>query len=119
MLPAKVAALLLVLAIVSMENVSGGCCGSSHICTQQQKDDLVKVCKPYIVKWVDRTTPTKTCACCQEVRKLQGIDEGITTGKPEFAVRENLCRAFSFGRTAKGIFVVRLFHSARQTKNTR
>jgi hypothetical protein len=77
MLPAKVAALLLVLAIVSMENVSGGCCGSSHICTQQQKDDLVKVCKPYIVKWVDRTTPTKTCACCQEVRKLQGIDEGM------------------------------------------
>jgi hypothetical protein len=33
---------------------------------------------------------------------------------PEFAVRENLCRAFSFGRTAKGIFAVRLLHSARE-----
>jgi hypothetical protein len=33
-----------------------------------------------------------------------------------FAVRENLCRAFSFGRTAKRIFAVRLFHSARRKK---
>jgi hypothetical protein len=41
-----------------------------------------------------------------------------TTGKPEFAVRKNLCPAFSFGRTAKGIFAVRLFHSARQKKRS-
>jgi hypothetical protein len=55
---------------------------------------------------------------------------GITTGKPSFAVRENLCRAFSIGRTAKSFFVVRnareknslpcvfwdaFSHSARQT----
>jgi hypothetical protein len=41
-----------------------------------------------------------------------------TTGKPEFAVRENLCRAFSLGRTAKmRIFAVRLLHGARQKKS--
>jgi hypothetical protein len=32
----------------------------------------------------------------------------ITTGKPSFAVREKLCRAFSIGRTAKALFAVRL-----------
>jgi hypothetical protein len=32
---------------------------------------------------------------------------GCTTGKPSFAVRENLCRAFSIGRTAKNFFAVR------------
>jgi hypothetical protein len=31
-------------------------------------------------------------------------------------VREHLCRAFSFSRTAKWIFAVRLLHSARQKK---
>jgi hypothetical protein len=41
---------------------------------------------------------------------------GVTTGKPEFAVHENLCRTFAFGRTAKRIFAVRLFHSARRKK---
>jgi hypothetical protein len=32
---------------------------------------------------------------------------GAITGKPSFAVRENLCRAFSIGRTAKNFFAVR------------
>jgi hypothetical protein len=40
------------------------------------------------------------------------------TGKPEFAVRENLCRAFFFGRTAKRIFTVRFLHSARRKKRS-
>jgi hypothetical protein len=31
-------------------------------------------------------------------------------------VREHLCRAFSFGRTAKGIFAMRLLHTARRKK---
>jgi hypothetical protein len=44
---------------------------------------------------------------------------GPTTGKPEFAVCENLCRAFSFERTAKKrsakkMFVVRFTLNARQ-----
>jgi hypothetical protein len=30
-----------------------------------------------------------------------------TTGKPSFAVREKLCRAFFIGRTAKTFFAVR------------
>jgi hypothetical protein len=36
-----------------------------------------------------------------------------TTGKPVFAVRQNLCRAFYFGRTAKSLFAVRFLYSAR------
>nr|TKV99829.1 hypothetical protein SEVIR_8G069600v2 [Setaria viridis] len=76
MLPGKVAALLLVLAIISIEPVSGGCC-SGHICTKEQKNDIVKMCKPYFLKSISRTTPTKTGACCQEVRKFQGIDGGM------------------------------------------
>jgi hypothetical protein len=32
-----------------------------------------------------------------------------TTGKPTFAIRQNLCRAFCIGRTAKKLFVVRFF----------
>jgi hypothetical protein len=37
-------------------------------------------------------------------RKRYIID---TTGKFVFAVRQNLCRAFFFGRTAKSLFAVR------------
>jgi hypothetical protein len=33
--------------------------------------------------------------------------ERNTKGKPSFAVREKLCRAFSIGRTAKAFFAVR------------
>jgi hypothetical protein len=44
---------------------------------------------------------------------------GRTTGKPVFAVRQNLCHAFYFGRTAKSLFAVRFLYSARQRKNTR
>jgi hypothetical protein len=40
----------------------------------------------------------------------------FTTGKPVFAVRQNLCRAFYFGRTAKSLFAVRFLYSARQRK---
>jgi hypothetical protein len=39
-----------------------------------------------------------------------------TTGKPEFAVRENLCRAPERKHTTKRIFAVRLLHGARQKK---
>jgi hypothetical protein len=42
-----------------------------------------------------------------------------TTGKPEFAVRENLCRAFSFGRTVESFFAVRFIQGARQIKSAR
>jgi hypothetical protein len=42
----------------------------------------------------------------------------FTTGKPVFAVRQNLCRAFYFGRTAKSLFAVRFLYSARQKKRT-
>jgi hypothetical protein len=35
------------------------------------------------------------------------------------AVRQNLCRAFFFGRTAKSLFAVRFFSGARQRKNAR
>jgi hypothetical protein len=45
--------------------------------------------------------------------------ERNTTGKPVFAVRQNLCRAFYFGRTAKSLFAVRFLYSARQRKNAR
>jgi hypothetical protein len=41
----------------------------------------------------------------------------FTTGKPVFAVRQNLCRAFYFGRMAKSLFAVRFLYSARQRKN--
>jgi hypothetical protein len=43
----------------------------------------------------------------------------VTTGKLEFAVRENLCRAFSFGRTAKSFFAVRFIQGPRQIKSAR
>jgi hypothetical protein len=43
---------------------------------------------------------------CGGGRKL-GVQRRATTGKPSFAVRENLCRAFSIGRTAKNFFAVR------------
>jgi hypothetical protein len=38
----------------------------------------------------------------------------LTTGKSKFAVRQNVCRALYFGRTAKNLVVVHFF-SARQT----
>jgi hypothetical protein len=41
----------------------------------------------------------------------------ITTGKPEFAVRENLCRAFSFRCTVKSFFAVHFIQGARQRKS--
>jgi hypothetical protein len=34
------------------------------------------------------------------------LDWAATTGNPVFAVRQNLCRAFYFGRTAKSSFAV-------------
>jgi hypothetical protein len=40
-------------------------------------------------------------------------------GKPSFAVRENLCRAFSIGRTAKSFFAVHFRQDAWQIENTR
>jgi hypothetical protein len=40
----------------------------------------------------------------------------LTTGKSKFAVRQNVCRALYFGRTAKNLVVVHFF-SARQTCN--
>jgi hypothetical protein len=45
------------------------------------------------------------CGFC--VNKGEEVDDDDTTGKPSFAVRENLCRAFSIGRTAKNFFAVR------------
>jgi hypothetical protein len=36
-----------------------------------------------------------------------------------FAVRQNLCCAFYFGRTAKSLFAVHFLYSARQRKNAR
>jgi hypothetical protein len=48
-----------------------------------------------LLKWA--TYPMETTTLVQT----------ITTGKPTFAVRQNLCRAFYIGRTAKSIFAVR------------
>jgi hypothetical protein len=42
-----------------------------------------------------------------------------TTGKPTFAERQNVCRAFYIGRTTKKLFAVRFLYSARQRKNAR
>jgi hypothetical protein len=47
------------------------------------------------------------CVVCRGTSMVVPYDPRSTTGKPEFAVRENLCRAFSFGRTAKNHFAVR------------
>jgi hypothetical protein len=44
-------------------------------------------------------------ACASTIFEL--CDLRHTTGKPSFAVRENLFRAFSIGRTAKNFFAVR------------
>jgi hypothetical protein len=52
----------------------------------------------------------------QALAEPQKAGPHATTGKPEFAVRENLYRAFFFGRTAKRIFTVRFLHSARRKK---
>jgi hypothetical protein len=42
-----------------------------------------------------------------------------TMGKMTFAVRENLCHAFSIGRTTKRFFAVSFRQDARQTENAR
>jgi hypothetical protein len=48
----------------------------------------------------------------------RAIEYGLdTTGKPTFAVRQNLCHAFYIGRTAKKIFAVSFLYGTRQSKN--
>jgi hypothetical protein len=42
--------------------------------------------------------------------------KGFTTGKPVFAVRQNLCHAFYFGRTAKSLFAVRFLYKRTAKK---
>ncbi|KAF8776082.1 hypothetical protein HU200_003899 [Digitaria exilis] len=78
MLPGKVAVLLVVLAIISLDPVSGGgCCSRTLICTEKQKNHIVKTCKPHILKSDRRSPATKAGACCQAVRELQAINEGM------------------------------------------
>jgi hypothetical protein len=42
---------------------------------------------------------------------LAVVMSGFTTGKPTFVVRQILCRAFYFGRTAKRLFAVRFYRA--------
>jgi hypothetical protein len=61
--------------------------------------------------------PLRKSAGCWLLADAPGPDETTmlpadTTGKPVVAVRQNLCRAFYFGCTAKSLFAV---HS-EQTK---
>jgi hypothetical protein len=56
---------------------------------------------------------------CTKEATTSIAEQRITIGKPVFAVRQNLCCAFYFGRTAKSLFAVRFLYSSRQRKNTR
>lgn len=78
MLTSKVGVLLIVLAIVSLDPVSaGGSFSRPKICTEKQKNHIVKTCKPHILKSIRRSPATKTGLCCQAVRELQAINEGM------------------------------------------
>jgi hypothetical protein len=53
-------------------------------------------------------------------RAISFYSAALTTGKPTFAVRQNLCRAFYIGRTAKSFFAVRFFigRTAKKKRTT-
>jgi hypothetical protein len=59
-----------------------------------------------------------TCHCSPALLLTQVKKTTLTTGKPMFAVLQNLCHSFYLGRTAKSLFSVHFFIQ-RTTKKKR
>ena len=68
--------LLLVFIVISVDHVSGGCCGNK--CTNKQKKGILEACGPYIVKSnIPMRPPNTNNPCCHAVRTLQSLGEGM------------------------------------------
>ncbi|KAL6660812.1 hypothetical protein ACP70R_001847 [Stipagrostis hirtigluma subsp. patula] len=68
MIPGKVALLLLlVFTVISPQQVA-------CVCTEEQKDDILKHCKPFVSKNGSAGPPRYKSPCCKMVRIVPGRD---------------------------------------------
>ncbi|KAF8711385.1 hypothetical protein HU200_029416 [Digitaria exilis] len=71
MLPGKVVVYFLVLTIISVDPVVGGCCFGTK-CTNEDKMEILNTCAFYLKKSNPASPPPRGGQCCQVVRRLQG-----------------------------------------------